>query len=75
MYAEECERIITIQANCCCLSQIIKDGTGNCANNKELIFILFVTYELFVIYECNNTLNNPEVVVISGKNVSICIIC
>ena len=37
VYVEECERIIRIKANCCCLSQIVKGSTRNCANNKELI--------------------------------------
>ena len=43
-----------MKVNCCCLIQIIKDATRNCAKNKKIdlklntkfIFILFVIYEL-----------------------------
>ena len=36
MYTKAVKRIITIKRNYCCLSQRMKGGTRNCANNKEL---------------------------------------
>ena len=35
VYAEECKRRIAFTINCCCLSQIVKGGTQNCANNIQ----------------------------------------
>ena len=37
-------RIITIKANCCCLSQILKGGTRNL-----FIFIFFKCHELVIL--------------------------
>ena len=48
---EEVLRIITIKANCCCLSQIVKVGTRNCVNNKE-IDLKLDTY-IILIFICN----------------------
>ena len=36
MYEEECEEIIKIKTNSCCLSQIVKGGTRICVNKKEI---------------------------------------
>ena len=47
---ERVKRIITIKANCCCLSQIVKSGARNYANNKELIWNQTQIYFYFI---CN----------------------
>ena len=54
MYAKEVERIIIIKANCCRLSQIVKVGTQNCANNKEIDLKLNTNLYLFYLQSTNS---------------------